>query len=133
MLHESVRVRNEVVRRWFRAFEEDAEAFRDALHPEVVWFPFEENRTPAYGIEGAMRNRDEWLEIWEEHRLDLEEVVEDGDSVVVLVHITARGRASGIDAEFRFYAQFTVQDDKILRIYDHEQRAPALEAAGLSK
>jgi hypothetical protein len=35
--------------------------------------------------------------------------------------------------EFRFYAQFTVQDGRILRIYDHEQRAPALEAAGLSK
>ena len=126
-------MRNEVVRRWFWAFENDTAAFRDTLHPDLVWFPFEENRTPAYGIEGAMRNRSEWLDIWEEHRFDLEEVVEDGDSVVVLVHITARGKASGINVDFRFYAQFTVRDDKVLRIYDHEKRASALEAAGLSE
>ncbi len=133
MLQESVEVRNKVVRRWFRAFEDDAVAFRDTLHPEIVWFPFEENRTPAYGIEGAMRNRNQWLEIWEEHRFDLKEVVEDGDNVVVLVHITARGRASGINVDFRLYAQFTVQDNKVIRIYDHEQRVSALEAAGLSE
>ena len=133
MLQEGVRVRNEVVRKWFRAFEGDAAAFRDTLHPEIVWFPFEENRTPAYGIEAAVRNRDEWLSIWEEHRFDVNDVAEDGDEVVVLVHITARGRASGIEVEFRFYAHFTLKDGKVVRIYDHEERAPALEAAGLSE
>ena len=133
MLRENIEIRNEAVRRWFRAFEEDAEAFRETLHPDLEWFPFEENRTPAYGIEGAMRNRNEWLEIWDEHKFDLEEVVEDGDHVVVLVHITARGRSSGIDVEFRFYAQFTVRDGKVLRIYDHEDRTSALQAAGLSR
>jgi ketosteroid isomerase-like protein len=133
MLQESVEVRNEVVRRWFRSFEDDAAGFRDTLHPDLVWFPFEENLTPAHGIEGAMRNRNQWLEIWEEHRFDLEEVVEDGDNVVVLVHITARGRASGINVDFRFYAHFTVKGDKVIRIYDHEQRAAALEAAGLAE
>jgi ketosteroid isomerase-like protein len=132
MLRESVRVRNEVVRRWFRAFEEDADAFRDTLHPRFVWYPFEENRTPAHGIEGAMRNRAEWLGIWEEHLFDLREVVEDEDNVVVLVQITARGRASGLEVEFRFYAQFTLQDGKVIRIYDHEEREAALEAAGLT-
>jgi ketosteroid isomerase-like protein len=133
MLQEKVEVRNEVVRRWFRAFESDTDAFRNTLHPEIEWFPFEENRTPAYGIEAAMRNRNHWLEIWEEHRFDLEEVVEDGDNVVVLVHIAARGRASGLRVDFRFYAHYTVRDDKVIRIYDHEERASALEAAGLSE
>ena len=66
------------------------------------------------------------------HLFDLREVVEDDDNVVVLVHITARGRASGLEVEFRFYAQFTLRDGKVIRIYDHEEREAALEAAGLT-
>jgi ketosteroid isomerase-like protein len=129
---ENVQIRNEVVRRWFWAYENDADAFRNTLHPDFEWFAFEDNRTPTRGIKAAMRNRNEWLAIWDEHQLELEEVVEDGDDVVVLVHITGRGRASGIDVNFRFYAQFTVRDGKVARIYDHEERQAALEAAGLS-
>ena len=89
-----------------------------------------------------MRNRDQWLAAWDEHRLDLEEVVEEDDSVrprrdrfrdlvVILVHITARGNASRVDVDVRFYAQFKVRDGKVVYIFDHEDRAAALEAAGL--
>lgn len=124
-------MRNEVVRRWFWAFENDAEAFRDALHPEIEWFPIEENHTPSYGIEAAMRNRNQWLDTWDEHRFDLEEVFEEGDSVVASVHITARGKGSGVKVDVRFHAQFKVKDDKVVFIFDHEDKAVALEAAGL--
>jgi len=78
-----------------------------------------------------MRNRNQWLDTWDEHRFDLEEVVEGGDNVVVLVHITARGKASGVEVDVRFYAQFKVPDGKVVYIFDHEDRALALEAAGL--
>ena len=128
-----VEVRNEVVRRWFWAFENDSDTFRELLHPRIEWFPIEENHTPARGIEAAMRNREQWLETWEEHRFDLEEVIERGDSVVALVHIQARGRASGVDVDFRFHAHFEVLDEKVVHIYDHADRAAALEAAGLSE
>jgi ketosteroid isomerase-like protein len=89
MSQQNVTIRNEVVRRWIWAFENDADVFRGLLHPEIEWFRIEENRTPYYGVEGAMRNRNEWLDTGNEHRFDLEEVIEEGDSVVVLVHITA--------------------------------------------
>src|SRR5713101_4505999 len=49
-------LKNVVVRRWFWAFENDADAFRDTIHPEFEWFPIEENQTPFYGVEGAMRS-----------------------------------------------------------------------------
>jgi ketosteroid isomerase-like protein len=131
MSDEQVEVRNEAVRRFASAFESDSDAFRDTLHPEIEWFPIEENRTPTKGIEAAMRNRNAWLDTWEEHSLKLEEVIEDGDDVVALVHITARGAASGVKADVHFYAQFKVRDGKIVYIYDHEDRGEALEAAGL--
>lgn len=132
MSRENVRVRNEAVRTFVSAFENDTEAFRNTLHPEVEWFPIEDNRTPSRGIEAAMRNRNAWLDTWDEHQLDLEEVVEAGDDVVALVHITARGTGSGIEVDVRFYAHFKVRDGKVIYIFDHEDRGAALEAAGLS-
>jgi ketosteroid isomerase-like protein len=131
MSQENVEVRNEVVRRWFWAFENDTQAFRDTLHPDIEWFPIEEDNTPNYGVEAAMRNRNQWLDTWDEHRFDPEEMIEEGDSIVVLVHITARGKTSGVQVDVRFYAHFKVRDDKVVYIFDHEDRAAALEAVGL--
>ena len=130
---ESVEMRNEAVRRLFSAFEGEDDAFRAALHPEIEWYPIEENRTPTRGVDAALRNRNEWLDTWDEHELTVEEVIEDGDDVVAVVHITARGQGSGIETKVRFYAQFKVRDGKVAYIYDHEHRAAALEAAGLSE
>jgi ketosteroid isomerase-like protein len=131
MSEENVEVRNEAVRRFFAAFDTDEEGFRTVLHPDIEWYPIEENRTPTRGIEAAMWNRNAWLDTWEEHRFDLEEVIEDGDDVVVLVHIVALGKGSGVEVNLRFYPQFKVRDGKVAYIYDHEDRAAALEAAGL--
>jgi ketosteroid isomerase-like protein len=133
MSQENVEVRNEAVRRFLSAFESDSDVFRDTLHPEIEWYPIEENRTPTKGVDAAMWNRNAWLDTWDEHYLDVEEVIEDGDDAVVGVHITARGAASGVAADVRFYAQFKVRDGKVVYIYDHEDREAALEAAGLSE
>jgi ketosteroid isomerase-like protein len=127
-----VKVRNEAVRSFISAFENDMRAFRNTLHPAIEWFAIEENRTPTRGIEAAMSNRNARLDAWEEHRLDLEEVVEKGDNVVALVHLTARGTGSGVEVDVRFYAQFKVRNGKVIYVFDHEDRAAALEAAGLS-
>jgi ketosteroid isomerase-like protein len=93
MSQENVEVRNEAVRRFLAAFENDSDAFRATLHPEIEWYPIEENRTPTKGVEAAMWNRNAWLDTWVEYHQDVEEVIEDGDDVVLLVHITARAAA----------------------------------------
>jgi hypothetical protein len=53
----------------------------------------------------------------------MEEVVEEGDNVVVLVHITARGKASGVEVDVRFFAQIKVRDGNVVYIFDHDDRA----------
>jgi hypothetical protein len=78
-----------------------------------------------------MQNRNEWLDTWDEHRLDLEEVIEQGDSVVASIHITARGKASGVKTDVRFYPHAKIRDHRIVYIFDHSDRAAALKAAGL--
>jgi hypothetical protein len=133
MSQENVEVRSEAVRRWFWAFENDTDIFRSSLHPEIEWFPIEEDHTPTYGVEGAMRLRNEWLDTWDEHRVDLEDVIEEGESVVVLATVTARGKASGVEVNLRVHYQFKVRDDKVVYLYEHEDRQEALAAAGLSE
>ena len=120
----------EVVRRCLWALENDTDAFRNTLSPEIEWFPIEENQRRLSGVEAVMRNMNEWLDTWDEHRIDLEEVIEQGDSVVASIHITARGKASGVETDVRFYAQFKVRDHRIVYVYDHTDRASAFEAAG---
>jgi ketosteroid isomerase-like protein len=123
----------EVVRAWVWAFENDADAFRDTLHPEIEWRPFEENHTPYYGVEGAMRIRNHWLDTWEEHRVDLEQMIEEGDSVVASAHVIAKGKASGVEVDVRLYMQFTVREGKVIYVFEHEDRADALKAVGLAE
>jgi ketosteroid isomerase-like protein len=122
-----------VVRRAMWAFENDADAFAAITHPEVEWFPYEDNHTPSYGIEGAMRIRNQWLDAWDEVRADLEEVVEGGESVVASIHIMGRGKTSGAEVDVRLHMHFKVREDKIVYLYEYEDRAAALEAAGLSE
>lgn len=131
MVSLNVELRNEAVRRFLMAFEVDDDAFRQTLDPGVVWCPIDENRIPLHGVEAALRNRNAWLDTWDEHRLDVDEVVEVGDDVVALIHITGRGKRSGVTTDVRFYAQLKARDGKVAYIYDHEDRAAALEAAEL--
>jgi ketosteroid isomerase-like protein len=123
----------ETVRRWLWAFENDTDAFRHIVHPEIEWSPFEESHTPSHNVEGAMRIRNQWVDTWDEHRIDMEEVIEEGDSVVASVHVTARGKTSGVEIDVRLHLHFKVRDDKVVYLFEHEDRATALEAAGLSE
>ena len=133
MSQENVRVQDPVIRCWFWAFGNDTSAFEAVLHPDIEWFPIDENYGRLHGIEAALRNRNEWLDTWDEHRFEVDEVDEvatRGDSVVLAVHITARGKTSGAEVDLHFYAHVKLRDDKVVYIYDYEDRAEALEATG---
>ena len=125
-------INHPVVRRFFEAFETDADAFRQTLDPEIVWYPIEANRSPERGINAAMRDRQDWIDTWDEHEFEIEEVIENGDDLVIALHITGRGRSSGATVDERFYPHIRVHNGKIVYIYDHETRAEALDAAGLT-
>lgn len=47
-----------------------------------------------------MRIKRQWLDTWDEHRLDLEAMIHRGEGVVGTLHLTARGRASGSRSTF---------------------------------
>jgi ketosteroid isomerase-like protein len=123
----------EIVRRFTWALENDRDVFLETLHPDIEWRPFEEANTPSHGHAGALQIRDRWLTAWEEHRIELGEFHHDGDDVVSSVHITARGRGSGVEVDVYVHGHFKIRDGKIVYFYEHEDKAEALAAAGLSE
>ncbi len=122
-----------VVQIWVHSFVEDTDAFRSILHPEIEWFPFEDNHSPSYGIDGAMRIRNHWLESWNEIQAEVEQIVERGDDVLASLHVTGQGKTSGITVDVRLHLHFKLRDGKIVYLFEHQDRAEALEAVGLSE
>jgi ketosteroid isomerase-like protein len=119
----------ELVRTWLESFTDDADAFRDTLHPDLKWFPFEENHTPSYGIDGGMQIRSRWLDAWDEMEAELEGIVDEGDNVVASIRIRGRGKASGAAVDVRLHMLFRVRDGKVVHLYEHTDKAAALKAA----
>ena len=65
-------------------------------------------------------------------RLGVEELIDAGDNVLVLIRFGGRGKISGAEVETRVWNLWTFRDGEPIRwTYFGEGRAEALEAAGL--
>jgi ketosteroid isomerase-like protein len=123
----------EVALRAIAAYDNDEVAWLETLDPEVEWTPFEEG-TPSYGRESAKGVRQRWMEAWVDHRFDVVEVLDNGEDVVVAIRMRATGRLSGVAVEFpHLYVHVRVRGGKVVYIFEYQDRAEALEAAGLSE
>jgi ketosteroid isomerase-like protein len=85
------------------------------------------------GLHGLREAWLEWLEPWASYRTEIEDVIDAGDSVVVLTR--DYGRRPGTEAEVRVLgaAVWTMRDGKIVRAEFYGDRDEALKAAGLSE
>ena len=120
-----------IVRRCLEAFATDEDAWLATLDPEMEWHPLEEGNIPAVGREEHREVRRRWLEDWTDYRQEIEESVAEGDDAVTALHVTGRGRESGVPVEFRFYMHWKLRDGLITYMYEYAERDEALSAAGL--
>jgi ketosteroid isomerase-like protein len=123
----------EIVQRSIAAFEDDEETWLRAIDPSHVWYPLEEGNTPSHGLDAARAVRTRWLESWESHEIDVEEILDHGDSVVACLHLIGTGKGSGVEVDQRFYMHWRLRDGKMVYLYEYADRDAALEAAGLSE
>ena len=77
---------------------------------------------------------EEWVDTWDEHLVELVELIDAGGERVVAV-ISERGKLKDSEtwAEHARGVVYTVRDQRVLRYEEHDDRAQALEAAGLSE
>ena len=107
--------------------------FREYVHPEIEWVPMEGalDVDVSYGHEAVKGRMMAMLDVMEEPQIEAGEIIDAGETVVIAIRISGRGRGSGIDVEADWFHVVTERDNKAVRIEWHRSRDEALEAAGL--
>jgi ketosteroid isomerase-like protein len=125
----------EIVRKLFDAFNRgDYAAALAALAPDIEWHApsgvsiGEEIYRGHHAVQRAFVL---WLDAWETYRFEPTELLDRGDNVVVTGTQIGRGRGSGVEINLQTFNVFTLRNGKIIRMRTFDDRAAALEAAGL--
>jgi ketosteroid isomerase-like protein len=106
------------------------------LAPDVT---YEETILPDHvgetyrGHEGIARSARRWLEPFEEPRVDLEEIVGNGDHIVSIQRFRARAAHTGIEVDVVYAYHWTFQDGKVVHFCSFLDPADALRDAGLAR
>ena len=87
--------------------------------------------TAYRGLDGLRALWLDWMGPWETYRTEIEDVIDRGDEVLLLVR--DYGRREGMDAEVPVLgaAVWTIAEGKVTRAVFYTDRAEALEAVGL--
>ena len=120
----------EIVRRSIEAYRRGDYAGASAyLAPDVEWSVGQE--LPARGPAAVREMWKRWDGEWEELETVVEDVIDNGDKVVMTVRYRGRGRGSGVEVNDRVFEVHTFRDGQCVRKVDFRERSEALEAAGL--
>ena len=102
---------------------------------EVVWDTsnFRDWPEAAYhGRAGVERFLSEWLAVWDDYELRVDDVFAAPDGrVVSLIHHRGKGRESGLPLDMKNAQIATIRDGKVTRLDNYDDRDEALEAVGL--
>jgi ketosteroid isomerase-like protein len=110
----------------------DVAAMLEVADAEIRFIPRRAPVTGAYvGHDGMREFIEDNAENLEVFRVKAEEVVEAGESVVVIGTLLVRGRGSGIEMTFPTATVTTVRHGKIVHFEEFIERDKALAAAGL--
>jgi ketosteroid isomerase-like protein len=109
----------------------DLDAWLELLDPDIVIrtsgaFP---DFAPEYrGLEPARKFWRQMLEPWEDFRIEVEQIEEEGDIVAAGIRFVARGRDSGVDVELRFGSGIRVRDGVAVELVNRRSFEEVREA-----
>src|SRR3954468_15699513 len=130
MSQENVEIVRGVYEGWARGDFTGGDAFHPDLRFEMPDWP---EGTTAHGLEAM---RDAWqgvLGAWDDFRAEPQKFIDAGEHVVVLNHVHARGKGSGMEVDADTATLWTVDAGKVVSLGLYWDAAKALEAAGLSE
>ena len=84
------------------------------------------------GPDGLTAYLHQYIDAWEEYRVEVEELREVGDRVLALLRHVGRGKGSGVESELRDAHVWTVRDGLAVRWRTYLDRAEALRDVGLA-
>jgi ketosteroid isomerase-like protein len=132
----------EVVRRAYEAFNRggpEAVINEGLWPPELVW-DFSPSGIPGLGVYTGFDEirtffEKDWFAAFpfDEWKVELDELIDNGDQVIAVSRQRGRGASSGVGAELEQAFIITVGDGEIVRVESYLDRDKAFEAAGLSR
>ena len=120
MLNPAMSKDSELIRRSYDAWGSgDLDSYLETLHPDVefhtsgLWPDFD----PVYrGRRGLTEFWSRMHEPWEQFRIDIEQIYEEGDCFATTVRIRAKGVDSGVEVDMRMGHTLRVRDGLIAQI-----------------
>ena len=125
----------EVVRGSLKAFaDEGLDAMAEFWDPDINWRAIEGAPDDVGEMDGIAANRryyQEWIDMFHDLTLVLEEIRDLGDErVVARQHVSGRAKISGAETELRYAVVYTVRGGKIVRGREYASLEQALESVG---
>ncbi len=126
----------EIVRRFSECWERrDWNGMAELVDPNVEQHGtaggVEEGRV-SRGVDEIRRDYETVEETWDEHRVEIQELIDAGDRVVIFQREYQRGKSSGVELVLDAAVLVDLRDGRIVRVQGYMDRAAALEAAGLA-
>jgi ketosteroid isomerase-like protein len=106
----------------------DIETLLDYFDPQVVVRDPERTGRVFRGHEGLREFWAEWLENWDEHRIEPREFIEEGDELLVACDQRGRGKLSRVEVRQDIFLVYRMRDGKAVEFRLYAERAEALDS-----
>ena len=131
MSQENVEVVREVYDCWRQG---DFRATTNKVAPDFEWKQVHGVVEPGSHVGAdASRALRSIFEIYEDLRVEAEEYVDGGDTIVVVARAHGTARGSGLHMDQRLAFVWTVREGKPVQVEQYPNRADALKAVGLAE
>ena len=123
----------ERVREGYEFVDREHEPDFDLLHPDIQWHTRADLPDSAThrGHDGAAALMAEWFGAFDDLSVDVEELIDAGDRVVVVLRLHGRVLDSTQEVDMSETHVLTMLDGKATELREYPSRAEALEALGL--
>jgi ketosteroid isomerase-like protein len=120
----------DLVRRIYEEFNQTLELPGWALSDAVEWTPpsDEPDNALRFGADAVGAYVREWAATFDDYRCEVDELIEQGDSVVAAVHLHGRIGTEGGELSIPLTQVWTIADGKAIRVREYRTKAEALEA-----
>ncbi len=125
----------ERVRASYEFVDREHEPDFDLLHPDIRWHTRGDLPDTAMhsGHDGAATLMAEWFGAFDDLHVDVEEVIDAGDRVVVVLRLRGRARGSAHEVDMSETHVVTMRDGKVTEIHEYPTKAEGLKVVGLDE